>query len=162
MSHLLVDFPEGPRGSSTEGKRVRFAPMASLTCVDKYVDCKSKIWYSDVEFRAMRARNQEAINSALEMMRILHPASADDPEETTPRVPLSQLTDITGIERMLGPIFHASQARRLLHLDAVLDEQERQDLAGERDALKLAFAPHEHSRKSMKLARKIGISQSRV
>jgi len=68
----------------------------------------------------------------------------------------------TGIEHLLTPdLIKKSRAVRARCKKAVLDEQERQDRAGEHDPIKLADVSNNHSKWSTKRAVTVGLLQSR-
>ena len=68
---------------------------------------------------------------------------------------------LTGIENILTPkLIKRKRACRARCINAVLDEQERQDLAGIYDADRIAFVSHQCSESAAKRAHKIGLMQS--
>ena len=160
MTDLIVDFPQQRRNNSFAGsnKRVRktvhFSPMNELRSFERNDNMNTcNIWYSNKEYKAMRIASIQAIQ---DVRRIdFSPSSnlVDGAEALEDCV-------TTGIENRLTPgTTKKSKARRAQCLNAVLDEQERQD-SGEYDPIKLACVSKHYSKWSTRRARAIGMLQS--
>lgn len=148
MSDLIVDFPR--ERSSPEA--VRFDPMVDVQFFER-VRNKNKLWYQDEDYLAMKKARRVSVIE-------VHRTYLDHPSG-----PVDQLEKLgactTGIENMLSPkILRRVQVCKARCLNAVLDEQDRQDKYNEYDPMKIAAASLKHSNWSATRAHTIGLLQS--
>ena len=117
---LLVDFPQQPR-KLIRRRRVNFAPEAKVARIinDSSNDVHSHdLWYTSKEYRQMKRTRSQDICIAIRAMQ-----SSEFQES-----PSSQHLHMVGIERYLSQaLLMKTKLQRGVHINAVLDEQERQD-----------------------------------
>lgn len=136
-STLFVDFPSQPRRKSWEGssypepsapqeqhnrrkRRVSFAATNSYCSISI---SNEDTWYSKNEYREFKETRKQDVSSVIRQINITsHSSNTDGLPE------LSDLSQVIGIENYLSKeISTIVKSRRYAHINAVLDEQERQD-----------------------------------
>ena len=137
---------------SKANKSVRFSSTCDVTFVERFdvdeIDA-NELWYSDDEFKTMRYVQARTVRTIQ-----LFVSSPKSPKNNSGANIL-----LMGLENLLMGK-EVKECRRR-NLNAVLDEQERQDELGIFDPDSLACVSHRYSLVAAKKARELGISHSR-
>ena len=125
---LLVDFPSRPRRSTVDDKvkttrqrSINFTPDITVFSYsnDSSNDIQSHdLWYTSQEYKQMKHTRSQDICAAIRIMQSPEFKSSVS----------SQHLNLIGVERYLSrEVLVETKRRRDAHVNAVLDEQERQD-----------------------------------
>ena len=144
---LLVDFPSQPRRLSldnevktTRRRRINFTPDITVFSYsdDSSNDIQSHdLWYTSQEYKQMKHARAQDICTAIKTMQ-----SPESQESVS-----SQHLNLIGVERYLTrEVLVETKLRRDAHINAVLDEQERQDSNMISDPDTLGDLSRKHSR----------------
>ncbi len=176
MADLIVNFPNrGRRGSnspaiwaccgsiSTERKSVRFSHMVTVQSFDRCDAARTnQMWYSESDFEALRIANRRNSRDVHERFRSRSiscrsngvPIDTDcvDVEECLKNGTL------TGLERFLSEkIIKKTISSREGCYNAVLGEQNRQNLSGEYNPGRIRRASRRHTEWTRKRAYAVGL-----
>lgn len=152
-----------PFSSTTQKKKnkksVNFAPTCDITFIERIdldkIDA-SELWWTDDDHRVMRQNQVRSINT---LILLLSNPSSRSARGSDPTNDEKVLNIMHGIEGLL--LSKEVKACKNGCMDAVLEEQERQDDLGIFDPDRLARASRKYSRFAMRRAQKIGMQQSR-
>ena len=156
MSNLIVDVPQTRKAGSAKKRRtVQFSTKSDIRFYQRADEADaSEMYYSNEDYRAFEKDHERAIQDVhRHNERSCSSLSTDDFKLLYGRV----LT--TGIE---NDLMKKTMAKRTRYLDAVLDEQDRQDAAGYCDPDRLAYVSRHYSKWSAKRALKIGMMQQPI
>ena len=154
MSSLLLDFPT--KKFKSHKKVLRFATMTQVRFYEGPDDGgNDTMFYSSQDYKAMRIANKRAINEA--HRKCLSYMTSNS------RTNLGDIySDLTGIENFATPdLVRFSINEKEQYVNAVLDEQERQDHSSEFDPIKLAQVAKDQTRRAAKRAHMIGLVHAR-
>ena len=136
---LLVDFPKQPR-NLTRPRRVNFAPEATVANIvnnDSKVVKSKDICYTSQEYKQMKCTRAQDICTVIKAIQ-----RPEFQESVSP-----QHLNMIGVERYLSKeLLIESKLRQDYHVNAVLDEQDRQDNNMTLDAEALGDLSRKHSR----------------
>ena len=148
-----------PAGSRCKSKTVRFSQTSQLVLFNKsYHDIdKREIWYSNDDYKAMKKDCKQATFAAY--MRGSALASSGDADRAwIEALLMNEVIDVTGLEKYVcKDIFKQTTLNRMLRLEAVFMEQERQDQCKLYNPDELANASQHYSELAVKRARVIGL-----
>ena len=140
---LIVDFPS--RSAAAKKRGVHFSETSSLAVIESS-DASSK-WYSSKDYREFKLGTKHAVHHAHKRLR------AGDGDAAI----------LTGIENLLSPeAIRKTKSIRAQYVQAILDEQERQDSSGVYDSDMFAAVAGQFTKGSARRARTLAmLSQSR-
>ena len=162
MSHLIVDFPSTRREADQKARRqsVQFSSEMTIRFYERPDEFSLRdVHYSSGDYRRFKKENKCAVQ---EMHRRHHlwqesvnsgGCAGDDHIEAAFRE-----CEHCGIENVLTPsLVEDTMARKTGCVNAVLDEQKRQDSTGRYDPERLARASLRYSRRAVCRSIKIGM-----
>ena len=157
-SDLIVDFPAQARqsglSSKPKKKMVTFSIMSDIRFYERPDKVHAKeLHYSKDDMTRLKMANRQAVRDVhTRHLSLVNGAEVDA------RAAFQGCGELTGIENLLTPgLARKTMACRIGCLNAVLDEQARQDASGCCDPNRIARASQKYSRWATRRSLNIGI-----
>lgn len=166
MSCLIVEFPERRRladkstpSASPRARSVRFSGRSNVVLFERYGESNaSSLWYSEADTNDMKLqRNRHIVETSKRLPCILSVEDGSTSRDVTEEL------DIFGIENLMTKkLIKRTMANRKRVVDAVLDEQARQNYMNECCPERISEVSQKHTRWSSWRAGAIGELHSRA